>query len=112
MSLFNNIDKVKRHSCIIYRGICSGGADYIGETIRNSEIRWNEHITGKYNNSDCVKHFNDNFEHEFPWFVLFRTSKNCLESKILETYLINTCQPSLKNHINSDLLNFFRNGVR
>ena len=35
-------------------GICSCGADYIGETIRNSEIRWNEHITGKDKNLDCI----------------------------------------------------------
>ena len=34
-SLFNNKDKVKHHSCVIYRGICSCGADYIGEAIRN-----------------------------------------------------------------------------
>ena len=47
-SLFDNKDKVKHHSCVIYRDICSCGADYIGEMIRNSDIRWNEHITGKY----------------------------------------------------------------
>ena len=35
-SLFNNKDKVKHHSFVIYRGICSCSADYIGETIRNS----------------------------------------------------------------------------
>ena len=48
-----------------YRGICSYGTDYIGETIRNSEIRQNEHITGKDKNSDCVKHFNDHFDLKF-----------------------------------------------
>ena len=64
-SLFNNKDKVKHHSCVIYRGICSCAADYIGKTIRNSEIRWNEHSTGKDKNSDCVKHLNDHFDHEF-----------------------------------------------
>ena len=37
-SLFNNKDKLKHHSCVIYRDIFSCGADYIGETIRNSEI--------------------------------------------------------------------------
>ena len=110
-SLFNNKDKVKHHSCVIYRGICWYGADYIGETIKNSEIRWNEHITGKDKNSDCVKHLNDNFDHEFGWFVLSRASSNCLKCKILESYYIKTCQPSLKNQINSDLLDRFRNGV-
>ena len=39
--LFNNKDKVKHYSCVIYHGICSCGADCIGEMIRNSEIRWN-----------------------------------------------------------------------
>ena len=43
--LFNNKDKVKHHSCEIYHGTCSCDADCIGETIINSEMRWNEHIT-------------------------------------------------------------------
>ena len=78
-SLFSNKDKVKHYSCVIYCGICSCGADYIGETIRNSEIRWNEHITGKIKNLNCIKHLNDNFDHEFRWFVLSCASKNCLK---------------------------------
>ena len=64
-SLFNNKDKVKHHGCVICRGICSCSEDYIGETVRNSEIRWNEHITGKDKNSDCTENLNDNFDHEF-----------------------------------------------
>ena len=35
-------------------------------------------------NSDGVKHLNDNFNHEFRWFVLSRALKNCLKWKILE----------------------------
>ena len=31
----------------MYCGIYTCGADYIDEMIRDSEIRWNEHITGK-----------------------------------------------------------------
>ena len=63
--LFNNKDNVKHRSCVICHGICSCGAGYISEMIRNFEIRWNEHITEKDKNSDCVKHWNDHFEHEF-----------------------------------------------
>ena len=110
-SLFNNKDKVKHHSCVIYRGICSCDANYIGEKIRNSEIRWNEHSTGKDKNSDCVKHLNDYFGHECQWFVLSRASKSCLKRKILEAYYIKTCPPLLNNQMNSDVLNLFRNGV-
>ena len=47
---FNNKDKVKHHSCVIYRGTCSCGVDYIGEPTRNSDIKWNEHITVKDKN--------------------------------------------------------------
>ena len=65
-SLFSYKDKVKHHSRVIYRGICSYSADYIGETVRNSEIRWNEHSTGKDKNSDCIKHLNDHFDHKCP----------------------------------------------
>ena len=53
-SLFNNKDKRKHHICVIYYGICSCGANYIDETIIISEIRWNECITGKDKNSDCL----------------------------------------------------------
>ena len=71
---------------MIYRGICSCGTDYIGETIRNSEIRWNEHITIKDKHSDCVKHLNNHFDHEFRWFLLSRPTKNCFKRKILEAH--------------------------
>ena len=110
-SLFNNKDKVKHHSCVIYRRICLCDAVYTGEAIRNSEIRRNEHITGKDISQDCVKHLNDDFDYEFRWFVLSPASKNCLKRKILEAYYIKTCNPSLNNQINRDLLNLSRNGV-
>ena len=54
----------------MYRGICSYGTDYIGETIRNSEIDRMNILLDK--NSDCVKHFNDHFDLKFrpgPSFV-------------------------------------------
>ena len=56
-SLFNYIDKVQHHGCVIYCSVCLWGADYIGETIRNSEIRWKEHSTGRDKNSDCVNNY-------------------------------------------------------
>ena len=50
---------------VSYIAVCSCGADFTGEKIRNCKIRWNEHITGKDRNLDCVKHLNHNFDHEF-----------------------------------------------
>ena len=96
-SYFNSKDKVKHHSCVMYRGISSCDADYIGERIRNSNLRWNEHVTRKDKNSHRVKYLKDHFLQDFRWFVLSRASKNCLKRKILEAYYIRTCQPSFKN---------------
>ena len=47
----NNRDKLCQYSCVIYREICSCGADYIGETVRNARLRWNEHENSIDNNS-------------------------------------------------------------
>ena len=38
---------------------------YIAETNRNSKIGRKKHNTGKDKNSNCAKHLNDNFNHEF-----------------------------------------------
>ena len=55
LSLFPIKDKVCHISCVIYQGICSYGATYIQETIRNASIHWSEHnnING---NSEPTKH--------------------------------------------------------
>ena len=42
-SLFPLKDKNDYKSCVIYKGDCSCGSRYIGETKRNAEVRWNEH---------------------------------------------------------------------
>ena len=54
-SLFNNKDKVQHLSCVTYKGVCSWGADYIGETISHVKIRWNEHESRTDTNSECFK---------------------------------------------------------
>ena len=61
----HKIQSLFNYSCVIYDSVCSCSADYIGETIRNSEIRWKEHSSGKDKDSDSVKNLNDNFDHEF-----------------------------------------------
>ena len=54
-SLFNYKDKVSHYSSIIYWEICSWGAHYIGETVRNARLQWNEHENGTDENSECAK---------------------------------------------------------
>ena len=42
-SLFPLKDKVDHYSCAIYLEVCSYDQNYIGETVRNAKIQWNEH---------------------------------------------------------------------
>ena len=54
-SLFLLKDRTEHKSYVIYEGTCSCGNSYIGETIRNANVRWDEHnpING---NSEPSKH--------------------------------------------------------
>ena len=110
-SLFNNKDKVQHLSCAIYKGVCSCGADYIGETICNVKIRWNVHESGIDKNSECFKHLQEHLSHEFQWSVLSIVPRNTLKWKMLEAYFIKMMVPSLNSRMNSDVLTLFRNGI-
>ena len=57
-------DKVDHYSCVIYRGDCSCDQNYIGETVRNAKIRWNEHEY-KSSKSEPAKHLKENPTHKF-----------------------------------------------
>ena len=46
-------------SCMIYEGICSCQESYIGETVRNVEIRWQEHEDTQ-KDSEPAKHLKNN----------------------------------------------------
>ena len=71
---------------MIYRGICSCRADYIGETVCNTQLRWNEHENGTDKNFECAKHLNENDNHEFKWSVLSLAAKVSFKRKILEAF--------------------------
>ena len=54
---------------MIYKGACSCGETYIGETIRNTSIRWEEH-NDPTKKSEPSKHLKNNFYHEINWAIL------------------------------------------
>ena len=103
-------NRVKHLSCVIYEGKCSCGRWYIGETIRNSDIRWIEHesTTGK---SEPAKHPADNKSHLFTWKVLASALLNFRKRKILEVFFITKLKPDLNDQIEHHALSLFRHGV-
>ena len=45
---------MSHYSYVIYRGIWSYGADYIGETVQNAQSRWDKHKNDIDKNSECA----------------------------------------------------------
>ena len=98
-------------SCVIYESVCSCFADYIGETIWNVKMRWNEHESGIDKNSECFKHLQEHFSHGFHWSIVSIAPRNTFKRKMLEAYFIKIMVPSLNSQMNNNVLTLFRNGV-
>ena len=73
-SLFPLKDKNDYKSCVIYKGDCSCGSRYIGETKCNAEVRWNEH------NNPTKSSIKTPLKQHQPLFYMgchFKCSKKC-----------------------------------
>ena len=103
-------DQVKHLSSVIYEGKCSCGIRYIGETIRNSDIGWNEHESTK-GKSKPAKHLTDNKSHMFTWKVLASAPLHCHKQEILEAFFITKLKPDINNQIEHYALSLFQHGV-
>jgi len=109
-SLFKVKDKNIHPSCVIYKGVCTCKESYIGESLRNVEVRWSEHDNPS-NNSEPARHIAINAGHSFTWSVLQHAHKNTKKRKILEAFYIAIEKPKLNEQISSKILNLFRNGI-
>ena len=109
-SLFPLKDCNLHPSCKIYKGVCSCGETYIGETIRNVEERWSEHNSAD-NKSEPAKHLANNKEHSFLWSILLAAPKDGRTRKNLKAFFIAKLKPSLNRQEDSNMLTLFRNGV-
>ena len=109
-TLFRLKDPCIHPVCKIYKGVCSCGKEYIGETVRNVEMRWNEHNKPS-DKSNPSKHLVNNIQHYFIWSVICSAPTKKLTRKILEAYYIALYKPFLNDQIDSDLLNLFKHGV-
>ena len=81
-------------SCMIYEGVWSYHKSYIGETVRNVEIRWQEHEdTQKY--SEPAKILKNNPTHSFTWKVLLPASLIKSMRQNMKTSIVALKRPSL-----------------
>ena len=109
-SLFPLKDRNPYPACQIYQGSCVCGKSYIGETIRNVQIRWKEHEDPR-KDSEPAKHLYEFPNHKFTWKVLLPASKNYRQRRNLEAILIAINGPELNNQLNTQKLSLFRNGI-
>ena len=109
-SLFPIKDCVLHPACKVYKGVCSCGATYVGETKRNVEVRFAEHNhpNGK---SEPSKHIVKNVTHSFNWSILCSAPTKDRTRKNLEAFFIALLKPQLNDQVESNLLNLFRNGI-
>ena len=109
-SLFPLKDKNDYKSCVTYKGDCSCGSCYIGETNRNVEVIWN-----KQNNSTKIseppKHLLRNINHRFAWTVISNAPKNAKTRKNLEASYTALWKPDFNKQKDFKRLALFRNGV-
>ena len=109
-TLFSLKSKNPYPSYKIYEGTCSCGSSYIGETKRNTEVRWNEHNDPR-GKSEPSKHLYNNPSHKFSWRVILSASKNARVRRNLEASVVALKMPDLNNQVDSKKLTLFRYGV-
>ena len=88
-------DLILYPSCKIYKGICSCGETYIGETIRKVEERWSKYNSADHK-SEPAKHLADNEEHSFLRIIFYAAQKDSRTPENLEVFFI----IKLKQHLN------------
>ena len=100
-SLFCLKDKNPHLACKIYEGICSCSANYIGETKRNVETRWNE-LENPNNNSESAIHLRKFPDHKFDWKIHLTAPISAKLHKNFESSMIVLKEPSLNEQLNFD----------
>ena len=109
-SLFPLKDKSDYKSCVIYKGDCSCGSRYIGETRRNAEFTSNEH-NNPTKSLEPSKHLRSNINHYFTWGVISNAPKNTKTRKNLEASHIALWKLDLNEQKDFERLVLFKNAV-
>ena len=108
-SLFSLKDKNLHKSHIIYEGECSCGENYVGETMRNFEVRITEH-SNICHTSEPARHLLENPSHSFQWRVLC-SARSYFKRKIIEGLIIQQRSPTLNKQVNCYVAQLFPSGI-
>ena len=109
--LFSLKEKNPYPATKIYLGECKNcNETYVGETIRNVRVRWNEHENPN-KDSEPARHLRDNPNHNFNWSILCNAPTKYNERKNLEASFIGSMKPSLNEQVIFKVLTLFRNGI-
>ena len=73
------------------------GTDYIGETMRNVQVRNDEH-SNPCNDSEPTHHLSENLSHSFSWQIL-RTAQSFGKRSIIEGLMVQQWSPSLNKQV-------------
>ena len=101
-SLFPLKDKIDHYSCVIYWGDCSCDQNYIGETVGNAKIRWNEH-EDRNSKSEPAKHLKESPTHKITLIMTSKAPENFRKLRVLEAYFIKTISPTLNEQLENDI---------
>ena len=108
-SLFNKKDKNTHRSKVVYKGDCSCGVDFTGETVRNLAVRIAEHSNPAHT-SEPAKHLQENPSHSFTWRVL-SSAQTFHKRRIVEGLMIQQFRPSLNKQVISYVSKLFPSGI-
>ena len=79
-----------------YKGTCTCKEFYIGETKRNSEVRWNEHCSLK-KSSEVGDHLLIDPNHNITCQIIAKAPAQTFKRKILEALNIRKLKPTLNS---------------
>ena len=93
-----------------YRGKCSYGEEYVGETEKNVEKRSSEH-NHPTEKTESGRHLPNNIGHLFRWEILMPAPKDKRTHTNLEAFFIAVQKPSLNEQVKSNILHLFQSGI-
>ena len=108
-SLFNNKDKNKHPSHIVYHGTCNCGSDYDDETSRNLEERISEH-EDTTRLSELARRLALNPSHFFSWKTI-APALSWTICRIIESLIIAKFRPNLNQQVQAFSLSLFPTGI-